>query len=134
MRQLQFNSGNPYQTTYMRQGGFGTLGGPNILGLVTEVSTRALKAVWRQKWLVHRRLRPEAYGGLMQLQAIGSEGQTRDYGLPTWAFETKAAQAVRTLWGGGGYFLPMAYSAGAVLRIPPTVQVTPVSPARASRS
>jgi hypothetical protein len=26
-----------------------------------EVATRALKAVWNQKWLVHRRLRPEVF-------------------------------------------------------------------------
>jgi hypothetical protein len=43
--------------------GFGTFGGPHILALLTEVSTRALKAVWYQKWLVHRRLRPEEFGG-----------------------------------------------------------------------
>ena len=33
--------------------------------MVTEVATRALKAVWYQKWRVHRRLRPEALGGLI---------------------------------------------------------------------
>jgi hypothetical protein len=45
--------------------GFGTFGGPHILSLVTEVATRALKAVWFTKWGVHRRLRPEAFGGLI---------------------------------------------------------------------
>ena len=44
--------------------GFGTFGGPHILSLVTEVATRALKTVWRQKW-THLRLRPEAYAGLL---------------------------------------------------------------------
>jgi hypothetical protein len=48
--------------------GFGTFGGPHILSLVTEVATRALKAVWYQKWGVHRRLRPEAFGGLIHRQ------------------------------------------------------------------
>jgi hypothetical protein len=33
--------------------------------LVAEVATRAGKAVWYQKWFVHRRLRPEAFGGLI---------------------------------------------------------------------
>ena len=28
------------------------------------MATRALKAVWYQKWFVHRWLRPEAFGGL----------------------------------------------------------------------
>ncbi len=42
---------------------FAQCGGPHILSLVTEVATRALKAVWYQKWFVHHRLRPEAFGG-----------------------------------------------------------------------
>ena len=41
-------------------------GGPHILSLVTEVATRALKAVRYQKFNVHRRLRPEAVGGRLQ--------------------------------------------------------------------
>jgi hypothetical protein len=54
--------GNPYPTK--RQFGFVSFGGPHILSLVSEVASRALKVVWYQKWQVHRRLRPEAYGGL----------------------------------------------------------------------
>jgi hypothetical protein len=42
--------------------GFGTFGGPHIATVLCEVSTRALKAVWFQKWFVHRRLRPEVHG------------------------------------------------------------------------
>src|SRR5262249_51657696 len=62
-----FDPGNPY-TDSRTQTGFGTFGGPHILSLVTEVATRALKAVWYQKWFVHRRLRPEAFGGLIHNQ------------------------------------------------------------------
>ncbi|WP_432201301.1 hypothetical protein ACRAQ7_03600 [Erythrobacter sp. W53] len=39
---------------------FATFGGPHILSLVTEVATRCLKAVRRQKFNYHRRARPEA--------------------------------------------------------------------------
>ncbi len=53
-----FDDGNPY-TGSPNQIGFGTFGGPHIATLLCEVSTRALKAVWFQKWFVHRRLRPE---------------------------------------------------------------------------
>jgi len=53
-----FDDGNPY-TNNPTQFGFGTFGGPHIATLLCEVSTRALKAVWFQKWFVHRRLRPE---------------------------------------------------------------------------
>lgn len=62
------DNGNPYKTPHPNAGnqiGFGTFGPPHILSLVCEVATRALKAVWWQKWFVHRRLRPEAYGGLV---------------------------------------------------------------------
>jgi hypothetical protein len=55
-----FDDGNPYQDN-PTQFGFGTFGGPHIATLLCEVSTRALKAVWFQKWFVHRRLRPEAF-------------------------------------------------------------------------
>ncbi len=59
--------GNPYLKS-KTQTGFGTFGAPHILSLVTSVATLALKAVWYQKWAVHRRLRPEAYGGLVHLK------------------------------------------------------------------
>lgn len=48
---------------------FASYGGPHILSLVTEVATRALKLVWRQKWMHHRRLRPEVVAGLLTLYA-----------------------------------------------------------------
>jgi hypothetical protein len=54
------NPGNPYRDMRM-QVGFGTFGGPYIATLLCEVATRALKAVWYQKWFVHRRLRPEEF-------------------------------------------------------------------------
>jgi hypothetical protein len=53
-----FDDGNPYNGN-PSQIGFGTFGGPHIATLLCEVSTRALKAVWYQKWFVHRRIRPE---------------------------------------------------------------------------
>ena len=54
------NDGNPYNHN-PTQIGFGTFGGPHIATVLCEVATRALKAVWFQKWFVHRRLRPEAH-------------------------------------------------------------------------
>jgi hypothetical protein len=54
------DAGNPYRNS-ATQIGFGTFGGPHIATLLCEVSTRALKTVWNQKWFVHRRLRPEAF-------------------------------------------------------------------------
>ncbi|MEO0625149.1 MAG: vanadium-dependent haloperoxidase [Pseudomonadota bacterium] len=47
----------------LNAGGFALFGGPHILSLVTEVATRALKAVRYQKFNVHIRLRPETLAG-----------------------------------------------------------------------
>ena len=63
--------GTPYLAS-MNQEGFGTFGPPHVLSLVCEVATRALKAVWWQKWGVHRRLRPEEFGGRVQLVRTGA--------------------------------------------------------------
>ena len=56
-----FDPGIPFQEDDDRdhQQGFAHFGGPHILSLVTEVATRALKAVRFQKYNVHRRCRPE---------------------------------------------------------------------------
>ena len=109
------NPGNPY-ATYTRQAPFGTFGGPDILTRVSEVAGRALQVVWRQKWEVHRRLRPEAYGGLLQMQRVGrlSGGSTvkRAYGLPDAVFESAAAKYLHT-HGAKTYYLPMAFTAGS---------------------
>lgn len=112
--------GNPYHgigngivqgTLPSREAGFGVLGGPHILALVSEVATRALKVVWQQKWQQHLRLRPEAYGGLVHVQNIGVGGVRRAYGLPNWVDNTKAAQIVRDSFN--SFLLPMAFTAGS---------------------
>ena len=61
------NPGNPYLRS-KTQAGFGTFGPPGIKGCMCEVATRGLKSTWHKKWYVHRRLRPEAFGGLVHLQ------------------------------------------------------------------
>ncbi len=63
---------NPAVAKHMNQTGFGTLGEPNFKTMVAEVATRALKQVWHQKWMVHRRLRPEAFGGRLEAQRRGA--------------------------------------------------------------
>jgi hypothetical protein len=54
--------GNPYVSS-KTQSGFGTLGDPYNASVVAAVAKLALKAVWYQKWFVHRRLRPEEFAG-----------------------------------------------------------------------
>jgi hypothetical protein len=69
------NPGNPYigSTT---ENGFGTFGGPDFAATLGEVATKALDAVWYQKWFVHLRARPEAIGGLVHLIKTGQGNMT----------------------------------------------------------
>jgi len=69
------NRGEQPNTPESRQA-FATFGGPHILSLVTEVATRCLKAVRRQKFNYHRRARPERIGALLTLK--GTEGSAND--------------------------------------------------------
>jgi len=55
------------ETSSRTRAAFASFGGPHVLSLVTEVATRALKAVWRQKWLHHRRARPEVVAAWLTL-------------------------------------------------------------------
>lgn len=68
------NPGVPYVSS-KTQAGFGTFGSPDFAATMAEVATRALKSVWFQKWFVHRRLRPEATGGLVHLTNTGQGNQ-----------------------------------------------------------
>ena len=89
-------AGNPYFAS-ATQIGFGTFGGPHILSLVTEVATRALKAVWYQKWFVHRRLRPEAFGGLVHNTKTGAAAYPVHADILNSAVLTSSHGAQRTL-------------------------------------
>jgi hypothetical protein len=101
------DAGNPYIGS-PNQEGFGTYGGPHILSLVTEVATRALKAVWYQKWFVHRRLRPEAFGGLIHNHKAGvkSYDQIHHEILDSDALDKIHQQH-------GTYLLPQAFPEGS---------------------
>jgi hypothetical protein len=73
---------------------FATFGGPHILSLVTEVATRCLKAVRRQKFNYHRRARPEAIGGRLTLACLGL---TEKFGCSGAAFHATGAEIPETL-------------------------------------
>ena len=69
------NPGNPYIGSHT-ENGFGTFGGPDFAGALTEVAIKALNAVWYQKWFVHLRPRPEATAGQVQLIKTGQANMT----------------------------------------------------------
>jgi len=61
--------GFPDRSSSDSRQGFATFGGPHVLSLLTEVATRCLKAVRRQKYNYHRRARPERVGALLTMEA-----------------------------------------------------------------
>jgi hypothetical protein len=105
---VPLNPGNPYVNS-TNQVGFGTFGQPAIAAAVAEIATRALKAVWYQKWFVHRRLRPEEYGGLVQNYL--NKGQK----YPIHSDVVNSAAIAQVQKQTGGFLLPMAFPEGCPL-------------------
>lgn len=110
-----FSQGNPYHNS-PNQDGFATFGGPHILSLVTEVATRALKAVWHTKWFVHRRIRPEGFGGLLHVHLSKN--------FPQHCYPMIHEEILQALSSGGlsahfnqdtGFLLPIAFPEGSPL-------------------
>src|SRR5947199_3608440 len=103
---VPFNPGNPYNRS-ATQDGFGTFGAPHAITILSEVATRALKAVWFQKWFVHRRLRPEEFGGRVHNQLM----HRADYPIHEDMLNSAAVQAVYARYG--SYLLPTAFPEGS---------------------
>jgi hypothetical protein len=100
------NPGNPYIRSLVEDG-FGTLGGPFFKTILAEVSTRALKAVWFQKWFVHRRLRPEELGGRIHVHKTGQ----RSYPIHGDVLSSEALDRIKHKTG--SYLLPMTFPEGS---------------------
>jgi hypothetical protein len=101
-----FNKGNPYLKIANRAG-VQTFGAQHILDLLGEVSNRALKAMWYQKWFVHRALRPVAYGGLVHNTITG----VAKYPVHSDVLNSSAIGQISAKYP-GSYLLPAAYPEG----------------------
>lgn len=101
-----FDFDNIYNTS-QTQGGFATLGGPDVLDLVAKAGNLALSGAWYQKWLVHRRARPELYGGRLNYHKTGK----RDYNLPSDILDSDAV--ARVFAQNNTYLLPQAFPEGS---------------------
>ena len=99
------NAGNPY-LAIKNQVGVQAFGGQHILDLLGEVSNRALKAMWYQKWFVHRTLRPIAYGGLVHNTITG----VANYPIHRDMLNSQALGQIFSKYG--SYLLPAAYPEG----------------------
>lgn len=105
-----------------RTKGFAQFGGPHILTLVTEVATRALKAVRYQKFTQHRRGRPEQLAGLISQYKKFENASHNPFdemkplvdNLDKVMFGKRPLlEAVYDFNSGQGYFLPMAFPEGS---------------------
>src|SRR5262249_5075937 len=89
--------------------GFGTFGPPFNLTITVEVCTRALKAVWFEKWFVHRRLRPEEFAARVHNVRLGRAS----YPIDRDVLNSHAVEEVGARYG--SYLLPQAYPEGCPL-------------------
>lgn len=97
---------NPYLSAN-KQTSVVTFGNTDILDLVARVVNEALKAAWYQKWLVHRRLRPEEFGGWIDNQLNGRAS----YPINAEILNSPVLKQVHNKYG--SYLLPQAYPEGA---------------------
>jgi membrane-associated phospholipid phosphatase len=107
-----FDNNNPYRVSPTQEG-FATFGGPHIATILCAVSTHALHAVWYQKWLVHRRLRPEAFAERCdrRLTVPGNTYPIDDEILNS----LQSSSRLGKYYNSGNYFLPQAFPEGSPL-------------------
>lgn len=100
---------NPYLNSKTQVGGTGTFASGYFQGLVTWSQSLAIRVEYWQKWFVHRVLRAEAYGGLVN--QVVDHGA--DYPLHQDILDSQALS--RSFSEHGSYLLPQAYPEGAPL-------------------
>ena len=100
------DAGNPYNAS-RTQIGFGTFGGPYMASVLCAIARPALKAVWYQKWFVHRRLRPEEFAGRVHNHV------TRRTSYPINSEILTSPVLDEVFRRHGTYLLPMAFPEGA---------------------
>ena len=103
----QLSNTNPYKTSNV-QTPWTSFGPPLFLDWIGRVSGLALKTVWHDKWAVHRRLRPELFGGRVYNNLTGAA----NYPIDSSVMNSRALQQVITTTGG---LLPQAYVEGCPL-------------------
>jgi hypothetical protein len=97
---------NPYRGSRSQFGDI-TLGNKNLLSLLAQASLLAQKTSYYQKWQVHRRARPESFGGRIDVQLSGR----KSYNIHPAVLRSDALARVKAATG--SYLLPMAYPEGS---------------------
>ncbi|MEH6456724.1 MAG: vanadium-dependent haloperoxidase, partial [Cocleimonas sp.] len=100
------DNNNPY-LALPNEGAFTSFGGPMIFDLLTQAANLALQGAWYHKWQVHRRLRPEEFGGRVHHKI----NNHRNYEISSEILNSAAIAQVYS--NTGSHFLPMAYVEGS---------------------
>jgi hypothetical protein len=96
---------NPYRGSRSQFGDI-TFGNKNLLTLLALASLLAQKVSYYQKWQVHRRARPESFGGRIDIHLSGG----KSYDIQPAVLQSDALARVKKAYG--SYLLPMAYAEG----------------------
>jgi hypothetical protein len=96
---------NPYKGT-STQSGFITFGAPHVQDLLARVANNALKGTYYQKWAVHRRIRPEEFGGRIHNHITGAA----QYPINSKLLDSPAFSSVFSKFG--TYLCPQAFPEG----------------------
>lgn len=99
------DAASPYLNSATQSGNI-TFGRAHILDLVARAARVAFEAAWYQKWLVHRRLRPEEFGGRVHNHLTGATS----YPINSELLSSQAVSQVFSQFG--TYLLPQAYAEG----------------------
>ena len=96
---------NPYRGSRTQFGDI-TLGGKNVLSMLTQAALLAQKGAYYHKWQVHRRLRPECFAGRIETQSRG----LRRYDLHADILNCEGVARVQSMYG--SRLLPVAFPEG----------------------
>jgi hypothetical protein len=100
-----FSPTNPYLGSKTQFGDI-TFGNKNVLSLVAQASLLGQKGAYYHKWLVHRRLRPECFGGRIEVHLSGR----KSYDIHPEILHCDGIARVKTTYG--SWLLPAAYPEG----------------------
>ncbi len=110
-KNVPFKTNIPYVTTSLNQRGFGSWGYPWLFSVLAKLAEPALETVWFQKWNVHRRMRPEEFGGAIHNQKTSAYSY-----FPPPNNEVLNSLALNLTFNQtGSYLLPQAFPEGSPL-------------------
>ncbi len=113
---LAHDPNNPY-LDYLKQEAFATFGNADGQDLIGRIMKLALFGVWFQKWQVHRRLRPEEFGGRVHNKKTGARDYAVNNELLASPVLPKVFERNNALNGGqgGSYLLAQTFPEGSPL-------------------